>query len=127
MASLVLFKITLKLHLKCKRMSVVGMETDFVLPLVETYDSVFLEFRAWQKMIENTCLYFQPRLTLTKKVGSSRVSPFNLFPHSAASAASYDLSIYTSAFASVLGVIDLRVEIHTSEINEYLFFFFDDQ
>ena len=39
----------------------------------------------------------------------------------------YDLSIYTSAFASVLGVIDLRVEIHTSEINEYLFFFFDDQ
>ena len=25
------------------------------------------------------------------------------------------------------GVIDLRVEIHTSEINEYLFFFFDDQ
>ena len=34
----------------------------------------------------------------------------------------YDLSIYTSAFASVLGVIDLRVEIHTSEINEYLFF-----
>ena len=35
----------------------------------------------------------------------------------------YDLSIYTSAFASVLGVIDLRVEIHTSEINEYVFFF----
>ena len=34
----------------------------------------------------------------------------------------YDLSIYTSAFASVLGVIDLRVEIHTSEINECLFF-----
>ena len=34
----------------------------------------------------------------------------------------YDLSIYTSAFASVLGVIDLRVEIHTSETNEYLFF-----
>ena len=53
---------------------------------------------------------------------SSWLSPFNLLPHSAASASSYDLSIYTSAFASVLGVIDLRVEIHTSEINEYLFF-----
>ena len=37
-------------------------------------------------------------------------------------ASSYDLSIYTSAFTSVLDVIDLRVEIHTSEIKEYLFF-----
>ena len=56
MASSVLFKITLKLHLNCKRMSVAGMETDFVLPLLETYDSVFLEFRAWQKMTETTWL-----------------------------------------------------------------------
>ena len=34
MAGSVLFKITLKLHLYCKRMSVAGMETDlnFVLP-----------------------------------------------------------------------------------------------
>ena len=30
----------------------------------------------------------------------------------------------TSAFASVSGVIDLRVEIHTSEIDECLFFSF---
>ena len=48
------------LHLNCKRMSVAGNETDlnFVLSLVEAYDSVFLEFRALQKMTENTWLYF---------------------------------------------------------------------
>ena len=38
----VLFKITILLHLNCKRVSVAGNETDlnFVLSLVETYDSV---------------------------------------------------------------------------------------
>ena len=37
-------------------------------------------------------------------------------------------SFCTSNLASVLGVIDLHVEIHTSETNQYyIFFLFDDQ
>ena len=112
-------------------MSVAGNETDlnFVLPLVETNDCVFFRVPSMTKDDWEYLVIILASLNFDqKKFAHHDAALLTCFRIPSASASSYDLSICTNAFASVLGVIDLRVQINTSKINEYfIIFFFDDQ
>ena len=106
-------------------MSVAGNETDlkFVLPLVETNDCVFFRVPSMTKDDWEYLVIILASLNFDQK---------KFAHHDAALLTCFRIPRLqrrlTNAFASVLGVIDLRVQINTSKINEYfIIFFFDDQ